>query len=199
VVRCGEEQRESEIIGATSKTREPRGYPRGNVIGSWARGGPFGGVFSVRRVGERSEGGGGTRAGTTGSQPFRAGVSRARAHARVCARTRACACKRGGPKPPQSATTKTPRSLFHERPATPLDPLCLNAQASARARARVSIPLAGRKRDAARERLILARPARGSRQRNETRSSILGVRRASASCRGGENPSLTEVAVRCLA
>lgn len=43
------ERRENEIIGATSKTREPRGYPRGNVIGSWARGGPFGGAFWVKR------------------------------------------------------------------------------------------------------------------------------------------------------
>lgn len=41
------ERRESEIIGATSKTREPRGYPRGNVIGSWARGGPFGGALWI--------------------------------------------------------------------------------------------------------------------------------------------------------
>lgn len=40
-----EEGGESEIIGATSKTREPRGYPRGNVIGSWVRGGPFASVF----------------------------------------------------------------------------------------------------------------------------------------------------------
>lgn len=99
------ERGESEIIGATSKTREPRGYPRGNVIGSWARGGPFGGAFWVRR-------GWGW---TTGSQSFRLGASVR------------------GPKPPQSATTKTPRSLFHERPTTPLDPsLCLSAHAHVR-------------------------------------------------------------------
>lgn len=102
----GERERgESEIIGATSKTREPRGYPRGNVIGSWARGGPFGGAFWVRR-------GWGW---TTGSQSFLLGASVR------------------GPKPPQSATTKTPRSLFHERPTTPLDPsLCLSAHAHVR-------------------------------------------------------------------
>lgn len=32
----------------------------------------------------------------------------------------------GAPKPPQSATTKTLRSLFHERPATLLDSVSLH-------------------------------------------------------------------------
>jgi len=98
--------RENEIIGATSKTCEPRGYPRGNVIGSWARGGPFGGVFWVCAADRRETEGnaGGERLAVS---RFESGAS---------------ACRRGGPKPPQSATTKTPRSLFHERPGTPLDP-----------------------------------------------------------------------------
>ena len=37
----GWHEHEIEIIEVTSKTREPRGYPCGNIIGSWDRGGSF--------------------------------------------------------------------------------------------------------------------------------------------------------------
>jgi len=73
-----------------------------------------------------------------------------------------------GPKPPQSATTKTPRSLFHERPATLLDPsLCLNAHAHVRPITRPRLrPLrtatrCGRKRDDAREAYLSATSSAG--------------------------------------
>lgn len=145
------ERRESEIIGATSKTREPRGYPRGNVIGSWARGGPFGVVFWVRRVGERRRR---MRRETTGSQSFRIGAS---------------VCRHSGPKPPQSATTKPRGAYFtNDRPphSSPLSQ-CIRTHVRTgtltRARARARFHPLGRgnagEKETPRGRLILVRPA----------------------------------------
>lgn len=91
MVRC----RESEIIGAMSKTREPRGYPRGNVIGSWARGGPFGGVFWVCAMGRQRT------KGNAGGE--RLAVSRFESGASACRRAAALSRPKARPPKPRGA------------------------------------------------------------------------------------------------
>lgn len=124
----GEERSgESGIIGATSKTREPRGYPRGNVIGSWARGGPFGVVFWVQRVGEGRGGRGGEGGGeTTGSQSFRG---------RMCAGAALSRPKARPPKP-RGAYFTNDRSPRSTTPRSHRTRTSSSTHARARARAR---------------------------------------------------------------
>lgn len=62
----GWHEHEIEIIEVTSKTREPRGYPCGNIIGSWDRGVALSGcIFGEVRRGME---------GSNGSQSFQATV-----------------------------------------------------------------------------------------------------------------------------
>lgn len=147
-----EEKRERERTQRERNHRSDVENTRASRVPTWKRHrqlgsrGPFRGcVLSTEGRREEEEERKRRRKGeTTGSQSFGRGGEN------VCRR---------GPKPPQSATTKTPRSLFHERPATPLDPQSHRTRTSApHTRARFH-PLSRPEKKRRRGRLILARPA----------------------------------------